>query len=74
MTLIYNGHGEGIIGIPARDLTETDIIQIAEMWQLSIIETTDLLCSRGLYAAPVQPKKTKHTELPSEPVDSEVID
>lgn len=74
-TLTYNGSGEGINGVPARDLTEPDIIQIAAMWQLSIIDTTNLLCSRGLYSRPTQPKKTKQaeppTEIVSEPVDKE---
>lgn len=62
MTLTYNGNGEGIIGIPARNLTPDDIMHAASMWQLTVDETTQLLCSRGLYSLPPQPKKTKHVE------------
>jgi hypothetical protein len=74
MTLIYNGHGEGIAGVPARDLTDSEISKVAADWQQTVDETTQLLCSRGLYSHPAQPKKTKQAEPLSEPVDSEVID
>lgn len=68
MTLTYRGNGEGIDGIPARDLTDDDLIQIAANWQLTVDETKQLLTRRGLYSSPAQSKKTKQPEPPIEDV------
>jgi hypothetical protein len=62
-TCIYNGHGEGIAGVPAQDLTEDDVRKVASDWGISVDETITLLTSRGLYSSSApQPKRTKKAE------------
>lgn len=66
--LTYNGNGEGIIGIPAMDLDETELSRLQEVLEISRDELITQLTSRGLYSLP-----TQRTKLPkkSEPLDTE---
>jgi hypothetical protein len=76
MTLKYNGHGEGIPGVPARDLSDTDITRIAGDFLLSPDETIALLTSRGLYSV-VKDSKAKRQSKPDEipePLEEETND
>lgn len=65
--LSYNGNGEGINGVPARDLYEADINDIAILWEISRDELISQLTSRGLYSLPMQRTKSKQ----SKPLDTE---
>lgn len=50
--LKYTGKdGAYIEGVPRRDLTDGDIQDIAERWQLPILETEALLSKRGVFSA-----------------------
>ena len=71
MTLIYNGNGEGIVGIPARDLTDTEINALASNLGVTPDELIALITSRGLYSLPAQPKKPKTTAVAVEPAPLE---
>lgn len=51
MKLIYQGKGEYIHGVPARDLSSEEVQRIATDWGKSLAETEGLLIQRGLYKA-----------------------
>lgn len=71
MMLKYNGHGEGVIGIPATDLDDAELSRLQEVLVLERDALIELLCSRGLYSLPAQPKATKKPAI-TETSDSEV--
>lgn len=56
MILRYNGNGEGIIGVPAMDLDDSELSRLQESFDLDRNALIELLCSRGLYSLPPQPK------------------
>lgn len=59
MKLEYNGDGEHITGVPARDLTQDDIDRLLESGFFnSKKEATEVLTSRGLYRV-VKTRKSK---------------
>jgi hypothetical protein len=64
MSLIYKGkRGEFINDVPARDLTDTEVQEIAQKWGLSMAETEGLLIKHKLYAvAPKANSKAAKTE------------
>lgn len=49
MALIYIGKGEWITGIPAQDLSNEELAEIAARENLSLAEMEGLLIKRGLY-------------------------
>lgn len=58
MALIYTGKGEGIVGIPAQDLSDDDLKELLSKGtaqatlgrsELSLAELEGLLIKRGLY-------------------------
>lgn len=56
MALIYKGNGteainDPIVGhIPARDLSDGEVQEIADKWQLSLAQTEGLLMKHKLYS------------------------
>ena len=55
--LIYIGRGDAIIHVPARDLTDEDFAERAELWKENEITEAGMLTS-GLYKKPTaEPKK-----------------
>lgn len=58
--LIYIGWGAALYNVPARDLTDDDFSERAQVWKESKIDETALIAS-GLYKKPQieQPKKDK---------------
>ena len=58
--LHYTGRGEALVHVPARDLTDEDFAERAELWQENGITEAGILSS-GLYEKPKteQPKKIK---------------
>ena len=58
--LRYIGRGDALIHVPARDLTDEDFAERAELWKELGIDEARLLAS-GLYEKPKteQPKKIK---------------
>lgn len=59
--LIYIGRGNALYNVPARDLTEQDFADFAEVWKENGITEAGLLKS-GLYEKPKsaeQPKRVK---------------
>jgi hypothetical protein len=71
MTLIYNGNGEGIAGIPAMDLDDTEIKRLTDVLEISEADLVTLLTSRGLYSVPAQPKKPKTAVAEPAPLENE---
>lgn len=68
MALIYKGkRGEFINDVPARDLTDEEVQDIANKWGLSIAETEGLLIKQKLYA--VAPKAAPKTSAKKESED-----
>lgn len=56
--LFYVGRGDALIHVPARDLTDEDYAERAELWKENDITEAGILAS-GLYEKPKteQPKK-----------------
>jgi len=50
MKLRYEGNGEYIPGVPARDLDDSDIESISNSFDMSHDETVNSLTMRGLYS------------------------
>jgi hypothetical protein len=72
--LTYNGNGEWIAGIPARNLDQTDLDRlIADGLFISESALIEQLTSRGLYSIPAQIKKPKKADSP-ETIENEVTD
>lgn len=73
--LTYIGNGKHITGIPARDLTDTDISRIAGELSMPENELIELLILRGIYSRPAQ-VKPKATKKPDEnaATENEVIE
>ena len=59
MILKYNGNGEGIPGIPAQDLDETELSRLQEVLEIERDALIEQLTSRGLYSLPTQAKQGK---------------
>lgn len=57
--LEYIGNGKHITGIPARELSNEEILTLAESFGMTEKEFTSLLIERGLYKEPKQPSKAK---------------
>ena len=62
MILKYNGNGEGIPGIPAQDLDDSELSRLQEVLVLERDALLSLLTSRGLYSFAALPKKPKKPE------------
>lgn len=58
--LVYVGRGAALVHVPARDLTDDDYTERAELWKENEITEAGILSS-GLYEKPKteQPKKIK---------------
>ena len=56
--LIYTGRGDFFFHVPARDLTDEDFAERAELWKENDITEASLIKS-GLYKKPAEPKKDK---------------
>jgi hypothetical protein len=57
--LYYVGRGDALYNVPARDLTDEDFAERAELWKENNI-TEDVILKSGLYEKPKtaeQPKK-----------------
>ena len=67
--LKYIGDGRHITGIPATDLDDTQISDLAEIFNLTPTSFEDLLIERGLYARPSQPKKAASKKQDTESKD-----
>jgi hypothetical protein len=74
--LKYNGNGEWLNGIPARDLSDNEVTQIASDLFISTDDLIRLLTSRGLYSvvAASKPKRNLKTDDIPEPIDEETDD
>jgi hypothetical protein len=58
---IYTGRGDAFYHVPARDLTDEDIAERAEIWkELGITE--ELLVKSGLYKKVETPKEPKRVK------------
>lgn len=69
--LKYNGNGGWIAGIPARDLEDNEVTQLASDLFISEHDLITLLTARGLYRVDSKPQRRPKPDLP---VDSEVTD
>lgn len=69
--LKYNGNGGWITGIPARDLDDNEVTQLASDLFVSVDDLITLLTARGLYRVESKPQRKPKADLP---VDSEVTD
>lgn len=69
--LQYNGHGQGIPGIPAMDLDDSELSRLQDVLVLSRDELITQLTSRGLYSLAVQPKKPTKRDVSTD-TDNEV--
>lgn len=61
--LVYVGKGDALPNVPARDITEQDVLDFAEIWKENGI-TESVLLNSGLYEkpkaeAPKEQKKAK---------------
>jgi len=65
--LKYNGNGEGIPGIPAQDLDETELSRLQEVLVLDRDALIEQLTSRGLYSLPAQSKPSKKPTIADTP-------
>lgn len=59
--LIYDGSGRHITGIPARDLTDDEITQLARNLSMEEQGFIDLMLERGLYSLPHAVTESKQT-------------
>lgn len=63
MPLKYIGKkNQHITGVPARDLEDNEITELAVIFHLTDKSFIDLLIERGIYEAPPPPKKTTKKE------------
>ena len=62
MRLRYNGSGEWIPGVPARDLDDDGIEAVSRWWQLPADEVVAMLVRHGLYSEVDSAPDTFYTE------------
>lgn len=58
--LVYIGSGSALIGVPARDLTEADFAERAELWQ-ELGWNEESLVGTGLYQYAIETARAEKT-------------